>query len=365
MKTGKGFKAFCALMAILVILSAAMGFVNYFGQKKLLEQSGEADDVNREDGVTIANEYKIESTLKISDAYRNEDTSKLDDREKETLEMAKKVIASEINSDMNAYKKEYAIYKYLTSKMKNDTGLLTVIPNSSADSDNPYGTLKNHTAVCVGYATTFRMFMQMLGIECKVVHSTDLTHTWDLVKLKDEWYHVDCYMDAETGNNRNFNATDEMFAESHEWNRDFFPAANGTEFNPMITGAKEIKDIYAIPGWLRDNIDKETESFSCKFKDGIKEEDERSARYIVETIINSISWDDTNGFYLEYQWVKDSQGNYILCVFRSNNGDDLKLSDDEQNAADEAIAEFFPDIQPEDFEGYGEDGGNGGYSCDY
>ncbi len=355
MKLGKGFKFFCALMALFIISSTALGFINYYDQKKIIEKTGIAEDEASEDNITIANEYKIKSTLKISEAYKSGNTSKLDDREKETLEMAKKVIDSETKSKMSAYEKEYAVYKFLTSKMKNDTGLLTVIPNTSEDSDNPYGTLKNHTAVCVGYATTFRMLMQMLDIECKVVHSNDLTHTWNLVKLDGDWYHTDCYMDSDSGNMRNFNMTDALFSESHDWNRNYFPAASGTKYNPMITSAREIKDIYAIPGWLKKNIDKESDAFSCRFKNGISADDEQSARYIVETVLNSISWDDSSDCYFEHQWMKDSHGDYILSVFRIDNNSDIELSDEKQEAADKAIAEYFPDILIEDFEGFSDE----------
>ena len=55
------------------------------------------------------------------------------------------------------------------------------------------GVLKYHNAVCVGYATTFRMFMQMMGIECKVEHNTEKFHSWDVVKIDGDWYITDIY----------------------------------------------------------------------------------------------------------------------------------------------------------------------------
>ena len=359
MKTSIGLKIFCVFAALLITASAALGILNYRGQKQILEKISEAEDDGREDDIKIAGIYEIKSTLPISDAYKTGDTSALDDRQKETLDMAKEVIDSETNKDMNAYQKELAIYKFLTSKMKNDTGLLTVIPTSGEDSDNPYGVLKYHSAVCVGYATTFRLFMQMLGIDCKVVHSTDLGHSWDLVKLGDEWYHTDCYMDAEASNLRSFNMNDDMCAQSHDWNREFYPAATGVKYNPLIKDAETIDDIYSIPEWFSKNIENESDYFSCTFKKDISEDEEASARYIVDTIINGLSWADDASAYYEYYWAENDSGKYVLCVFMSDNSEDIDLDDEQLEAAQSAISEYFPDI-PLDEENYG-----GGYDYGY
>ena len=66
-----------------------------------------------------------------------------------------------IDPYMTDYEKEEAVYLWLTKEMKADTGILTVIPTSSEGADDPHDVLKNHNAVCVGYATTFRLFMQI------------------------------------------------------------------------------------------------------------------------------------------------------------------------------------------------------------
>ena len=112
----------------------------------------------------------------------------------------------------------------------------------------PNGVLKNHEAVCVGYATTFRLFMQMLGIDCMVVHDSHLSHSWDLVKLDGQWYHTDIYSDAGSGegNFSHFNLNDEMM-NSQEWNTDFFPAADGYEYNYAYVNRTQCKDVYTIP----------------------------------------------------------------------------------------------------------------------
>lgn len=337
------------LISIILILcvgaGTAFGVMNFTRQSKMMETleklADEEEDSGKEDDVTIAGEYKIVSTKAISDAYISGDTSALDDRQKETLDMAEKVIDEIITDGMNDYEKETAVYKYLTKELKSENGILTVIPVTVEDSDNPFGVLKNHSAVCVGYATTFRLFMQMLGIECKVVHSSDLTHSWDLVKLDDEWYHTDCYMDADSGSFRNFNMNDEICSQSHEWNREFVPTAKGIKYNPSILGAENVKDIYAIPGWIYNHLENNDESFSCTFDEKITSDNEKVAAYIVNTITEGLNMSEGENGYIEATWVNNADGEYVLCVYNTSYEDNIDLDDDEKQAADDAIAEYF------------------------
>lgn len=99
------------------------------------EQSAKGE--TKEDGVTIMGQYTIRSTLPISDAYRSGNTSGLDSKEKETLDMASAVLEEIITDGMTPYEKERAVYDWMTSKLSYDAGVLQVIPNTTADSDNP------------------------------------------------------------------------------------------------------------------------------------------------------------------------------------------------------------------------------------
>ncbi len=218
-----------------------------------------------EDGVKIAEEYEIRSTLPISDAYKSGDRSALSDKEKETLDMASEVLDEIIKDGMSDYEKEEAVYLWMTNNLQNDEGLLPVIPTTQDDSDNPYGVLKYHNAVCVGYATTFRLFMQMLDIDCMVVHSNDRSHTWDLVKLGDGWYHTDIYSDVGIGNYSHFNRTDDMVALEQEWDTDFYPSADSYEYCYVCLVARDGEDIYDFPRLLREAIDSHETILSLKY----------------------------------------------------------------------------------------------------
>ena len=302
--------------------------------------TGAVEDVDAEDDVLIANTYLIKSTKQISDAYKSNDSSKLSDADRETLDLASKILDEIIKPDMSDYEKEKAVYVYLTTKLKSTNGILTVIAPNTENSE-PHDVLKNKSAVCVGYATTFRMFMQMMDIECMVVHSSDLSHSWDLVKLDDGWYHVDCYSDETTGGTTtvaeydeglggavtatttdgqdnvkdiasyaNFNMDDNYCAANHNWNRSFFPAADGKKYNYILNNTKQLKNIYKLPDYVAKMVSKKKSLIVCSFK-SFDEKAQYEANYMADSLQNNLI-NDTRS--VDYRWATDADGNYIFIM---------------------------------------------------
>lgn len=356
MKVPVFYKIICIIMVVMLGASTAFGVMNYLGQDKIkaqvqkLNDAADAVDPAQEDDVKICRQYEIKSTKHISDAYISGDTSALNDRDKETLDMAKAILDEHIKPEMISYEKEYEIYKFLISELKFDNGVLNVISTSEKDSDNPYGVLKNRNAVCVGYATTFRLFMQMLKIECMVVHSSDCTHTWNLVKLENEWYHVDCYLDQSEGSYMNFNMNDYLCSQGHIWNREFFPAASGIKYNLAIINSVELENVYSLPEFFKENAEKEALSFSCTFKEKLDEKGERLAAYMTDGIMNRLNVLDDR-YYTTY-WNKKENGELVLCVYLTIYGNgDYGLDEEAKESVNEAISEFFPEYE-DDYYGY-------------
>ena len=303
------------------------------------------DDVAQEDNVKIAGQYEIKSTLSISDAYKSGDTSKLTDKEKETLDMASAVLKEIIKDGMTDYDKELAVYNWMTTKLQHDNGLLTVIPTTQADCDNPYGVLKYHNAVCVGYATTFRLFMQMMNIECMVVHNTERYHSWDLVKLDGEWYHTDIYSDAATGNYANFNMNDAMCtATYHEWNTDFFPEATGLKYNYGYRNKIMVDDVYQIAGEVKKALENKKGDLFIGFKSGITEEQAQMAQTLLNDISNYLSNSgDYSSLSMNWSFVPLENGQFMLCVYITGypQKEDTQLSDDVLQKIQKAVDEAF------------------------
>lgn len=368
----KANKLIITLLIILVAFSGAVGTISAVGQlelKKAVEKNNtelteridklsmiRGEDPGTEDDVLIFDEYYIRSTSHISDAYLSGDVSALSDRDKETLDMAKAVLDEIITDGMTDYEKEEAVYLWLTTSLKPDTGLLDVIPSTSDGVDNPYGVLKNHEAVCVGYATTMRLFMQMLDIECKVIHSSDLVHSWNLVHLEDGWYHVDCYSDQDNGSFANFNLNDTQARVNHDWNAEFFPPANGTQFSYAALHAVQIKNIYSIPKAVKKMLENEERIGCFTFKEKITPETEAAAGAMVNTIVDRLSGIENLG--VESAWSKDANDDYILSIYVTNYNEDEPQDVDEatrekiEDAVDTALGDYIAEHQYDDSDDY-------------
>ena len=330
--------------------------------QQLVAEMSEKND-SKENDVKIAGQYVIRSTENISNAYISGDTSALNDEEKETLDMAKAILDEIIKDGMTDLEKEKAVYDWMTSNLSTGEGITSVIPGTSPNCDNPHGVLKYRKAVCVGYATTFRLFMQMMGIPCKVVHNSDCFHSWALTQIDGHWYHTDIYSDVGVGNYANFNLSDEMMA-SEQWDRDAFPAADCLDANLIVGDASEIKDATEIPAAIRAILDnKEEQHIVRAFR--YKGDDPDGFCVKVGMMMTSL----TNNMYNSYEYssyMVDSrtvmvEGDVILIITIDNMQDynneetqdqyqnqDMGITDDDieemRNALNAAFSDMFGDM---------------------
>ena len=338
---------------ILCVLLAAIAFNTVNSRRALqtisdlnvLVRKSQEEEKTQEDNVIIGEIYRVESTVHISDAYKSGDTSGLADRDKETLDMASAVLSQIIKDDMTPYEKERAVYDWMTRKLQFDQGSLVVIPTSQADCDKPYGVLKYHNAVCVGYATTFRLFLQMLDIECMVVHNTIKNHTWNLVKLDNEWYHTDIYSDAGNGSYTNFNLNDAMTSQNQDWDTTFFPVAQGLKYNAGYQNRQELTDIYLLPTLVKDMLDSENSSCCFVGFEGGFQSHEMILADRMMTMIQDRLWETelSNHATLTYSWVNtQNEGCYLsLSVTKTNTGADGEIDPDEYAQMEDAVNELF------------------------
>ena len=346
-KKGGVLKVIVAVVLIIGVAgSTTLSAFNLMTLKSYIaEREKEDNPETTEDYVKIAESYEILPTTNISDAYKSGDTSNLNDKEKETLDMAKAAIEEmKIKDDMSDYEKEKAVYDWMTTKLQQDQGALTVIPSTQEDCDKPYGVLKYHNAVCVGYATTFRMFMQMMDIECMVEHNNERYHSWDLVKLDDDWYITDIYSDAGKGNYAHFNMTDSMFSQEQTWDHDYFPAANSLKYNVAYQNKKTVDSVYDLPKVLREAMDEKMGSIMIAFKDKVDDEDAQVVSAIAMSMDNMLmtgSYKDMPYSLGTYNWIQDPDGNYLFRVafseYNTANTGGQNLSEKQQEKVDKAV----------------------------
>ena len=292
--------------------------VNKYISDQLERQAEEQIQENtyEEDGFKVGEQYEIRSTKNISDAYISGDVSALSEEEKKTYDMAVEVIDKEITDDMSLYEKEVAIYEWMFNNIKTTAGGMISLPTSGGDTYTPYGVLTGKKAVCVGYATTFRMFMQMLGIECHVVHNS--YHSWNLVKLDDgEWYHTDVYSDVSSNAMyQNFNMSDSVARNGHDWDGSALPAAEGVKYSYAVQHNERLSDIYDIPVKVKEKLDEGAQIMIFSF--GKKLSDEELAKVnLMYTKINEAFYACGlyNGKDISATWYPDENGSYILGIF--------------------------------------------------
>ena len=324
-------------------------------------QQEDQNEETTEDYVKIAEQYEIKPTTNISDAYKSGDTSKLTDKEKETLDMAKDALKEmKIKDDMSDFEKEKAVYDWMTSSLQHDQGALTVIPTTQEDCDNPYGVLKYHDAVCVGYATTFRMFRQMMDIECMVEHNNEKYHSWDVAKIDGDWYITDIYSDAGNGNYAHFNMTNNMFTQEQNWDQEFFPVANSLKYNMAYQNKQTVDSVYDIPKALRKAMDKQQGSLMIAFKEKIDDEKAQIANAAVSSVSDMLmnnNYKDMPYAINTYSWVTDpDSGDYLYSITFSSyntNNNTQNLTDDQLQKINDAVTKALEGLKTGTYDSQG------------
>ena len=87
--------------------------------------------------------------------------------------------------------KAKAAHDLIAKKVQYDDNYLT-------NPDNPfhqsaYSVFCDDHSVCAGYTKAFEMLMNGAGIDTIAVLSTD--HAWNMIRINDSWYHMDCTWD--------------------------------------------------------------------------------------------------------------------------------------------------------------------------
>ena len=351
-----GLAASCTLGALaLSRIDSQAAKITELGTTLASAIGSNSDTVTQEDDVTVGGQYMIRSTLPISDAYKSGDTSALDEKQLETLNMASKVLDEIITEDMTPYDKEKAVYDWMCANLAHEGGVTVVIPTAPEYSAEPYGVLKYGAAVCVGFATTFRLFMQMMDIDCMVVHNS--YHSWNLVNLDGDWYHTDIYSDVDRGNYANFNMTDEMCSNGHNWDTNFFPAANGLTYCYAYRSAQELTDIYTLPAAVREVLDADNVRNLYFIMDADKHTQQVVSALLGSTDSAFMTYAEQNGreMWMEYN-MQAVNGKVLLSINITDYSDvseepTEELTEDEYARIGEAVTGAFGDVYSEDVSG--------------
>lgn len=104
-----------------------------------------------------------------------------------------KFITDNINDSMDIKEKIKVFHDYVVNNTKFDTEIENSSNKLESNSYTAYGLLKDHLAICGGYADTIAIYLNKLGIKNYRVATDE--HVWNLVNIDDLWLHLDSTWD--------------------------------------------------------------------------------------------------------------------------------------------------------------------------
>ena len=126
-----------------------------------------------------------------------------------------------IHEGMDAVQIALSVHDYL---------ILNSVYDETLQANTAYDLLVNGTTVCAGYTSVYMDILNRAGVPCVSVTSTPMEHTWNLVQIDGQWYHVDVTWDDPTPDHygfvshRYFLVTDDEIADGedphYDWNTD-------------------------------------------------------------------------------------------------------------------------------------------------
>jgi hypothetical protein len=162
---------------------------------------------------------------------------------------SKQIITQIITSGMNDIQKETSIHNYVVENTIYDSGTYDTVLNKGIyildDNNSAYAALVKGKTMCQGYAEAINKLLTMAGIESIVIvgEAKDSKgiwegHAWNLVKLDNEYYHLDATWDDPVNINGDqilrysyFNLTDDIISKDHRWDAAKYPLAAGTKYS--------------------------------------------------------------------------------------------------------------------------------------
>ena len=180
----------------------------------------------------------IYDTTPILTAWEEKDLAGLSEYDRAIYSAAVRVLEQVLTDGMTDYEKEYALYIWVVTHVEYDYSYQDTLAVVDRASCTPYGGLVNGKGVCLGFASTFQLLMDMAGVECiTVVGASRMStenHAWNQVRLDGEWYCVDAAWDnSYYPHLRWFNQTSDFFAQTspgHQWDYGSVPEAGGTRY---------------------------------------------------------------------------------------------------------------------------------------
>lgn len=209
MKTNPSIRIVCLILAVFLLAPHALaadlngaadaicnGYRNNASSIPL-EQYGLQPDELEELFTRLKNDNRLPWYTDIYTYYTNPATNLVTKMEPKNLDESvydrvkyeqavSQVLAEAVFPGMNQWQIALSVHDYLVSHFRYDETYTYYAG---------YDLLVGETAVCEGYARAYMDILKRAGVEAIYAISEDMNHAWNLVKIGDEWYHVDATWD--------------------------------------------------------------------------------------------------------------------------------------------------------------------------
>lgn len=185
--------------------------------------------------------------------YLSNDTKDLTDKNLDAFTEASTIYRLYIENCDDDYEKVVAAHDYIVENCRYNKD---AIDNDTLTDDDfsPYGVFVKGVAVCEGYAEAFKMLMDIAGIDCIIVTGTvndGVAHAWNMVKLENDWYHVDVTFDDPEPETDEIvylylNVSDKVIEKDHTWNKNMTPEAESDKYDYVVMNNCEIDTIVKV-----------------------------------------------------------------------------------------------------------------------
>lgn len=111
--------------------------------------------------------------------------------------MADEVIAHVVTEGMTQREQAEAVYSYLTQTVSYDQRYYSDRSSMPYESQTAVGALRDHLAICGGYANALKLLYEKIGIPCYNISGRYFReyHMWNLAEIDGEWFWFDATSD--------------------------------------------------------------------------------------------------------------------------------------------------------------------------
>lgn len=266
----------------------------------------------------VSNRYMISTSdikickyaiIELDYIISNED--ELNIKNNEFKQAIQKILKDNITEEMSDFEKEVALHdalvKHVDYYQYEDLNKMPAIKHTA------YAALVEKQAVCDGYSKAFMILLKEAGIESIIVNgeAENVSHAWNMVKIEDEYYHVDVTSDKVRENSKKyavhtyFNLSDEEILHTHTLDNELKkPKCTATKYNYYNQLNYIVRNNERLDVKLKEIVKKQKNSSILE----LKAENKHSAKKIVDMLyeLNFDNWRSFGKTSITYNTIDDT-----------------------------------------------------------